>query len=166
MGEQAEITLDGLVTQQAFEAEQRRIDERHENHIRIEAQARLEADAANARKIEEVETNAKASVDAAKDVNVEVVGRRLVISGERRDERDESDANGGQRLREFRYGSFRREFGLGAQVKPEDVSASYDAGVLTVRVKGAYSETKGQRIAVSTGAPAAGNDEPAKDGEA
>ena len=59
--------LDGLVTQQAFEAEQRRIDERHENHIRIEAQARLEADAANARKIEEVETNAKAHVDAAKD---------------------------------------------------------------------------------------------------
>ena len=57
--------LDGLVTQQAFEAEQRRIDERHENHIRIEAQARLEADAANARKIEAVETAAKARVEEA-----------------------------------------------------------------------------------------------------
>lgn len=57
--------LDGLVTQQAFEAEQRRIDERHENHIRIEAQARMEADAANARKIETVETTAKTLIEEA-----------------------------------------------------------------------------------------------------
>lgn len=58
--------LDGLVTQQAFEAEQRRIDERHENHIRIEAQARLEADSANARKIEAVEAAAERMVDETK----------------------------------------------------------------------------------------------------
>jgi HSP20 family molecular chaperone IbpA len=44
-------------------------------------------------------------VDVAKDVNVELDRGRLVIHGERRDER--SEEKDGRTLREVRYGSFR-----------------------------------------------------------
>lgn len=86
-------------------------------------------------------------VDVDKDVNVELVDGRLVIHGERRDERAEE--KDGRTLREVRYGSFRRSFQLPAHITSEAVSASYDAGVLTVRVTGAYAGTQAQRIAIS-----------------
>jgi HSP20 family molecular chaperone IbpA len=84
------------------------------------------------------------------DVSVEVKDRDLVISGSRRDEREEESE--GRRFSEFRYGSFTRSFRLAPHVTPEAVTASYDAGVLTVRVTGAYAETQGHKIAISTGA--------------
>jgi HSP20 family protein len=86
-------------------------------------------------------------VDVEKDVNVEVDKGRLVIHGEHRDEHAE-EANG-RTLREIRYGSFRRSFQLPAHVTSEAIAASYDAGVLTVRVTGAYTGTQAQRIAIA-----------------
>jgi HSP20 family protein len=78
---------------------------------------------------------------------------RLVVRGERRDERAED--HDGRTLREVRYGSFRRAFALPAHVSADAVTASYDAGVLTVRVAGAYTGTQARRIPVTTGtAPA------------
>ena len=89
-------------------------------------------------------------VDVAKDVNVEVQDRDLVISGERRDERREETE--GRRFSEFRYGRFTRSFQLPANVSAEAVSASYDAGVLTVRVPGAYADAEGRKIQIKSGA--------------
>src|ERR1700757_4429762 len=86
-------------------------------------------------------------VDVEKDVNVEVDKGRLVIHGEHRDERAEEES--GRTLREIRYGSFRRSFQLPAHVTGEAITASYDAGVLTVRVTGAYAGTQAQRIAIT-----------------
>jgi HSP20 family molecular chaperone IbpA len=86
-------------------------------------------------------------VDVDKDVNVEIDHNRLIIHGERRDEHAED--KDGRTLREVRYGSFRRSFQLPAHITGEAVSASYDAGVLTVRVTGAYAGTQAQRIAIS-----------------
>jgi len=86
-------------------------------------------------------------VDVDNDVTVEVEHGRLVIHGERRDERAEE--NDGRTLREVRYGSFRRSFALPAHISSEAVTASYDAGVLTVRVAGAYAGTPAQRIAIT-----------------
>lgn len=93
-------------------------------------------------------------VDVEKNVNVEVDSRngqsRLVIHGERRDEHDEQ--KDGRTLREIRYGSFRRSFQLPKHVTGESVAASYDAGVLTVRVTGAYqdpAEPQAQRIEIT-----------------
>ena len=85
-------------------------------------------------------------VDVAKHVNVEVDRGQLVIHGERRDERAEE----GRTLREVRYGSFRRSFKLPAHVTSEAISASYDAGVLTVRVAGAHKGAEAQRIAIES----------------
>jgi HSP20 family protein len=86
-------------------------------------------------------------VDVEKDVNVEVDAGRLVIRGERRDERAEE--KDGRTLSEVRYGSFRRSFGLPAHVTGDSISASYDAGVLTVRVAGAYAGAEPKRIAIT-----------------
>ena len=72
-------------------------------------------------------------VDVTKDVTIEVDKGKLVVSGERRDsaEQDSDDVL----VRELRYGSFRREFALPGGVSAENVEATYDAGLLTVRVR-------------------------------
>src|ERR1700730_8249576 len=86
-------------------------------------------------------------VDVDKDVSVEVDRGRLVIHGEHRDEH--ADEANGRTLREIRYGSFRRSFPLPAHVTGEAIAASYDAGVLTVRVTGAYAGSQAQRIEIT-----------------
>lgn len=92
-------------------------------------------------------------IDVEKDVTVEIKDSALVVRGDRRDERAEERE--GRSLREVRYGAFRRSFGLPAHVTADAVAASYDAGVLTVRVTGAYAGTTARQIPVTTTAPAA-----------
>ncbi len=87
-------------------------------------------------------------IDVEKDVNVEVDKGQLVIHGERRDERAEE--KDGRTLSEVRYGSFRRSFRLPTHINGDAISASYDAGVLTVRVAGAYKGAEAQRIAIES----------------
>jgi HSP20 family protein len=87
-------------------------------------------------------------VDVAKDVHVEVDNGALIIHGERRDEH--SEEKNGRTLREVRYGSFRRAFALPSHVSGDAVTASYDAGVLTVRVAGAYAGAEPHRIAIES----------------
>ncbi|SHN48126.1 Hsp20/alpha crystallin family protein [Cryptosporangium aurantiacum] len=92
-------------------------------------------------------------VDVEKDVTVEVADGQLVVHGERRDERTEE--RDGRNFSEVRYGSFRRTFALPEHLTADAVTASYDAGVLSVRVAGAYAAPAGaqpRRIAISTGA--------------
>ncbi len=91
-------------------------------------------------------------LDPEQDVTVEVVGNSLVIRGERKDERAEDSH--GRVLREVRYGSFRRSFSLPAHVTGDDVTATYDQGVLTVRVAGVHTEPATQRIPVTAGTAA------------
>ncbi|OBI44232.1 Hsp20/alpha crystallin family protein [Mycobacterium colombiense] len=86
-------------------------------------------------------------VDVDQDVNVEVDRGRLVIHGEHRDQRSEEKE--GRTLREIRYGSFRRSFQLPAHVTGDAITATYDAGVLTVRVAGAYAGNQAQRIEIT-----------------
>ena len=92
-------------------------------------------------------------VDVAHDVTVELKGRVLVVAGERRDEREDTE---GRRFSEFRYGSFRRTFRLAPHLTAEAVTATYDAGVLSVRVAGAYAEAEGQRVEITSTVPVAG----------
>lgn len=94
-------------------------------------------------------------IDVSNDVTVEVTNGRLVVKGERRDERTENtDASGEQsarRISEIRYGSFERSFGLPGHVTADAISASYDAGILAVRVAGVYAGTEPTRIEISQG---------------
>jgi HSP20 family protein len=86
-------------------------------------------------------------VDAERDVTVEVDHGHLVVRGERRDERAEN--TGGRMLREVHYGAFRRSFVLPGHATADDVTASYDAGVLSMRVAGAYVGESPRRIPVN-----------------
>lgn len=93
-------------------------------------------------------------IDPENDVDVELSnsGRTLTVSGERRSQRE---AEG---LREVRYGSFSRTVNLPEEVSQDAISATYDAGVLTVRVAGIYAEEQPRKIRVSA-APIAGAQE-------
>lgn len=95
-------------------------------------------------------------VDVDNDVTVETTAGRLVISGERRDERDESE---GRRVREFRYGSFRRSFTLPSTVAADAVTASYADGILSVRVAGVYTGSEPTRISITRAEQKSATDE-------
>ena len=93
-------------------------------------------------------------IDISRDVNVDVEDGRLVVHGERRDEHAPEDpAKDARVLREVRYGAYRRSFALPEHITGDDVTASYHAGVLTVRVAGAHKapEAPGaQRIQIES----------------
>ena len=89
-------------------------------------------------------------IDPADDVTVEVEGRKLVVRGERKDQRSEESQ--GRRISEVRFGSFRRVVTLPKTVDADAVRASYDAGVLTVTVADVFAGTTPQRIEVTTAA--------------
>ena len=87
------------------------------------------------------------------NVTVVIKDNVLVVRGQRRNER--SEERDGRSLRDIRYGAFRRSFGLPAHVTADAVAATYDAGILTVRVTDAYAGTTARQIPVTTAAPAA-----------
>ncbi len=89
-------------------------------------------------------------VDPDEDVSVEVEGRKLVVRGERKNTRE--DESGGRHVREVRYGSFQRTLALPGTVDPGAISATYDAGVLTVTVSGAYAGKTPTKIGITRAA--------------
>ena len=108
-------------------------------------------------------------IDVERDVTLEVDRGKLIVSGERRDPRAEEPAHGDKDeesrdttravlVRELRYGAFRREFGLPPSVTAEQIEATYDAGLLHVRVRDVFApEPEPVRVPISakTAAPAA-----------
>ncbi len=69
-----------------------------------------------------------AGIDPEKDAEVTVRAGYLTISAERHDKVE------GAHRSEFRYGSFTRTLSLPADANPDDVTAAYDNGILTVTV--------------------------------
>ncbi len=67
-------------------------------------------------------------IDPEKDVEVSVENDMITITGERREETKEKGR------REFHYGSFRRSVSLPKGAQADKISASYNDGVLEVRV--------------------------------
>jgi HSP20 family protein len=66
------------------------------------------------------------------DVQLTVSGNALLLSGEKKEERE--DREKGFVRSERRYGSFRRMIPIPAGADPEKVSAEYDRGMLTVHL--------------------------------
>jgi len=81
-------------------------------------------------------------IDPEQDVAVSVENDLLTIRGERREETKE------KHRREFHYGSFRRTVSLPKGADPEKITASYNDGVLEVRVPTTAEETPTMRIPV------------------
>jgi HSP20 family protein len=68
----------------------------------------------------------------AKDLDVSVSERELVIKGERRTEKDEKEKE--YAYREINYGSFERHLPLPVGAKTEDLKAKFSNGVLEIVV--------------------------------
>lgn len=66
------------------------------------------------------------------DIWIELANDILVISGEKWQDRDETE--GSRKITERAYGSFMRTLELPAGIRPEDIEASMDKGVRTVRL--------------------------------
>jgi len=91
-------------------------------------------------------------VDVEKDVTVEIDRGALVVRGERSAEHE--SRHGGRVHRERWHGEFRREFALPESVDANAVTATYDRGVLSIRLAGAAALPRSTRIPVTAGAPA------------
>jgi HSP20 family protein len=84
-----------------------------------------------------------------KDVNVEVEGDELVISGCRKHE--EESSSGGRFYSERRYGSFERRLTLPVDVDPEQIQACFENGVLEVSLKIPEEKAKTKKVEVKSG---------------
>jgi HSP20 family protein len=73
------------------------------------------------------------------DVSIEVHGRTLQISGERREEREQNHE--GYLARERSYGKFSRSFLLPEDIDEDDITATIDDGQLKVSVPRPKVET-------------------------
>jgi len=80
------------------------------------------------------------------DVEVEVEGDRLTISGEHKEESERKERN--YLRRERSYGSFYRSMGLPRGVKAEDIEASSRNGVLEVVIPLPKEETQRKTVSV------------------
>jgi HSP20 family protein len=85
---------------------------------------------------------------AEEDVNVEVEDNVLTVSGERKAEHE--DKRDGYVRVERSYGSFRRSLTLSEGIDPEAVSASFDKGVLEVRIP-KPEQRRPRRVAIQVG---------------
>lgn len=86
------------------------------------------------------------------DFDIRVENDTLVVRGERKFDKEEKEENF-HRI-ERRYGAFSRSFSLPKTVDTENVEASYDAGVLNIRLaKRAEAKPKQIRIGVGKSNP-------------
>lgn len=76
------------------------------------------------------------------DVDVTFHNGVLTISGERKEEEERKGA--GYLVRESRYGSFRRSIMLPEGVDESKIAASFEDGVLELKVQGGASEVEEQ----------------------
>jgi len=67
------------------------------------------------------------------EINVSLHDGQLVIKAEHKEE-SEKKQNGGNVLKERRYGSFYRSLNFGQNIKEEEISAKYENGVLEMEI--------------------------------
>ncbi|SRR5258707_12725805 len=83
-----------------------------------------------------------------KDIDVRIENNTLIVHGERKIEKEEKEEN--YRRVERQYGSFTRTFTLPNTVETENVSATYDKGVLKIKLA-KKAEAKPKQIKVNVG---------------
>src|SRR5579863_9501510 len=83
-----------------------------------------------------------------KDIDVRIENNTLTVHGERKFEKEEKEEN--FRRVERQYGSFTRSFTLPQTVDTEKVSATYDKGILKIKLA-KKAEAKPKQIKVNVG---------------
>ena len=97
------------------------------------------------------------------DVSIEINDNTLTVSGERRAEHEERQ-RGWYRV-ERSFGRFSRSLTLPEGVNPEAVSASFERGVLSIRIP-KPEERQPRRVTISPGASAEPREQPTVEGTA
>lgn len=92
------------------------------------------------------------------NVDVEVEGNVLVVSGERSEERQSEE--GGHLRRERSFGKFTRSFTLPEGTDPEAISGSFENGVLELRIP-KPGEAQPHKVKIGPGPAGAAGDTPA-----
>ncbi len=82
-----------------------------------------------------------------KDISIDLENNVLTISGEKSETRTEGDEERRYHVWERRFGAFQRRFTLPRSVSAEDIRATFDNGILQVRLPKA-PEAKGRKISV------------------
>lgn len=83
------------------------------------------------------------------EVDIELENNVLTIRGEKREERKEQEENRRYHVWERSYGSFQRSFSLPRTVRAEEISASFDSGLLRIRMPKA-PEARSRRIEIQS----------------
>jgi HSP20 family protein len=84
------------------------------------------------------------------DLDITLENHVLTIAGEKKMQRDEQVKDSDYRLAERRYGRFQRSFSVPATVRADRCEATYEHGVLTLRMP-KVEEAKPRRIRVGSG---------------
>lgn len=85
-------------------------------------------------------------IDPDKDIGISVHRGRLVLAAQRTPEEH------GRGRSEFRYGTFTRSFRLPGGVRPDQISATYSAGIVEITMPAVgIAETRPVHIKVGTG---------------
>lgn len=98
----------------------------------------------------------EASVPGFEPENVEVTFENGVLGIKGTHEEGRDDKRNGYVRRERRVGSVYRQIALPAEVRADDISASFHNGVLTITIPRAQ-QVQPKRIPVTTGVPARAN---------
>lgn len=86
-----------------------------------------------------------------KDISVELSNHRLIISGEKKEEREEGEKEGNYYMSERRYGSFRRTIPVPENIDAGKIDATFSKGVLTVALPiSTEAKTKTKKIKIKT----------------
>lgn len=83
------------------------------------------------------------------EIDIEVTGDTLTISGKHEEEKTEEDKNKKYHRVERRSGSFRRSVALPCSVKEADVEAEYQDDVLTITLP-KTEDSKSHRVAINS----------------
>ncbi len=68
------------------------------------------------------------------DISAELKNGYLIVAAEKKDNKDEKDEKGKYLRRERYYGSARRSFYVGKDLKEDDIHAAFKDGVLTLEI--------------------------------
>ena len=79
------------------------------------------------------------------DISIEFENNVLTIAGEKVQEHEEGDDEGNYHVQERYFGSFKRSFTFPRTVDPNGITATFDQGILTVKLP-KVAEAKGRRI--------------------
>ncbi|MDH3272190.1 MAG: Hsp20/alpha crystallin family protein [Gemmatimonadota bacterium] len=96
---------------------------------------------------DELVLNAELPGMSEKDISIDLENNVLTISGEKNEVREEGDEERRYHVYERSFGAFNRSFTLPRTVNPSDIRATFENGILNVRMP-KVAEAKGRKIEI------------------